>query len=109
MLHLENFAMLFKTGVPKCAHEHLEWPSASQTHLAIPGAAAVDAIDVFGFFNDPASDFVTGLAPPANGTVTVLRTNAPSWMDVVRHPTLRKAADLYMADLSKGKSLLTNK
>ena len=72
------------------------------THLAIPGSATVDVIDIFKFFTDPASDFVTGLAPPANGTVTVLRTNAPSWIDVVRHPTLRKVADLYgLTDLSR--------
>ena len=74
----------------------------SVTHLTIPGSAKVDVIDVFGFFTDLASDFVASLAPPANGTVTVLRTNAPSWMNVVRHPSLRKAADLYgLTDLSR--------
>ena len=74
----------------------------SATHLTVPGSAVVDVIDAYEFFTDRASDFVTGLAPPANGTVTVLRTNAPSWMDVVRHPTLRKAAELYgLTDLSR--------
>ena len=62
----------------------------------------VDVIDVYAFFTDPASDFVAGLAPLANGTVTILRTNAPSWLEVVRHPSLRKAADLYgLTDLSR--------
>lgn len=28
----------------------------SATHLTIPGSAAVDVIDVFGYFTDPASD-----------------------------------------------------
>ena len=71
-------------------------------HLVIPGAATVDVIDVYSFFTDPASDFVVGLAPPANGSVTILRTNAPSWLDVVRHPSVRRAADLYgLTDLSR--------
>ena len=71
-------------------------------HLAIPGAATVNIIDAFNFFSDPATDFVAGLAPPANGSVTILRTNAPSWLDVVRHPSVRRAADLYgLTDLSR--------
>jgi len=73
-----------------------------ETHLVVPGASAVDVIDVYVFFTDPANDLLAGLAPPANGTVTVLRTNAPSWLEVVRHPSLRRAAELYgLADLSR--------
>ena len=72
------------------------------THLVIPGANAVDAIDIRAFFTDPANDFVARLAPPANGAVTLLRTNVPTWLEVVRHPSLRGAAALYgLTDLSR--------
>ena len=74
----------------------------SATRLAIPGANTVEVVDVYRFFTDLASDFVAGLAPPANSTFTVLRTNADSWLEVVRRPSLRRAAAMYgLTDLSR--------
>ena len=72
------------------------------TRLAIPGANTVEVVDIYRFFTDPANDFVARLAPPANGAVTLLRTNVPTWLEVVRRPSLRGAAALYgLTDLSR--------
>ena len=44
---------------------------------------------------------------PDNGTVTLLRTNVPTWLEVprscgARHPSLRSAAALFgLTDLSR--------